>query len=110
MPRIETDAPGRTLITTSETTHGTAHDRMDALRAARGRFIAHQPGFMASRRAVNDAQTRMANPATRAKRDILQAIQRSDELGDYDLPLATLFSRAEPMPYDTMATCEGGQR
>jgi heme-degrading monooxygenase HmoA len=109
MPRIETDAPGQTVITTFEMTPGTAQDLMDELRAAYDGFISRQPGFMGAGLHMNDAQTRIANYSIWAKRDDFQAMLRSDEMREYNRRFAALCSRFEPVMYEVMATYEGGQ-
>ncbi|MCM2561728.1 antibiotic biosynthesis monooxygenase [Lutimaribacter sp. EGI FJ00015] len=104
MPRISSDTPCQTVITTFEMTPGTCQDLMDELTDAFENFISKQPGFIASGLHVNDAQTRIANYSQWARREDFQAMLRSEEMRRRNRRIAALCTRFEPVMYDVVAS------
>lgn len=94
----------QTIITTFETTPGTAADLLDALGAAYDAFIRHQPGFISAAIHVNDAQTRIANYSQWQRREDFQAMLRSPEMRERNRHIATLCSRFEPVMVEVVET------
>lgn len=93
---------GQTVITTFEMTPGTASDLMEALKAAYAGFISHQPGFIAARLHMNDAQTRIANYSQWRSREDFLAMLRTDEMRDHNRTFAGLCRSFEPVMYEVL--------
>ncbi len=102
MPTISTNFAGRTVITTFETTPGTAQDLIDALTDAYSSFISRQPGFISAVVHMNDAQTRVANYSQWTRREDFQAMLRTPEMRERNRAIAGLCSRFEPVMYEIM--------
>lgn len=102
MVQVSRDFAGQTIITTFEMTPGTAHDLMEALRAAYADFIRHQPGFIGAALHMNDAQTRIANYSQWQRREDFLAMLRTPEMRDRNRVFAGLCSRFEPVMYEVM--------
>ena len=100
MPTISTNFAGQTVITTFETTPGTAQDLIDALTDAYATFISRQPGFISAAIHMNDAQTRVANYSQWTRREDFQAMLRTPEMRERNRVIATLCSRFEPVMYE----------
>lgn len=100
MPTISADFTGQTVITTFEMSPGTAHDLMEALKAAYAEFIRHQPGFIGAGLHMNDAQTRIANYSQWQRREDFLAMLRTPEMRERNRVIGSLCSRFEPVMYD----------
>lgn len=100
MPNTTDTTPTQIVITTFEMTPGTCQDLLDALNNAYRDFISHQPGFIAAKLHVNDAQTRIANYSQWARREDFQAMLRSDEMRSRNRKINELCRSFEPVMYD----------
>ncbi len=103
MPQIASPSSVQTVLTTFETSPGTCHDLLDALKDAYGEFISHQPGFVAAGLHVNDAQTRIANYSQWRRREDFMAMLRSDEMRARNRRFSELCRSFEPVMYDVAA-------
>ena len=103
MPRISTDIPCQTVITTFEVTPGTCADLLDLLRDALAEFISKQPGFISAALHVNDAQTRIANYSQWERREDFLAILRTDEMRRRSREFNALCKSFEPVMYSVEA-------
>ncbi|MDZ4095598.1 MAG: antibiotic biosynthesis monooxygenase family protein [Paracoccaceae bacterium] len=102
MAEISPDFHGQTVITTFEMTPGTAADLLEALQAAYGEFIRHQPGFLGAGLHMNDAQTRIANYSKWRRREDFQAMLRTPEMRERNRVIAGLCRGFEPVMYEVM--------
>lgn len=102
MPTISTEFAGQTVITTFETTPGTAQDLIDELIDAFESFVRHQPGFISAALHMNDAHTRVANYSQWMRREDFQAMLRAPEMRERNRRIAALCSRFEPVMYEVM--------
>ena len=93
----------QTVLTTFEVTPGTCEDLMDLLVQAYDSFISRQPGFIAARLHVNDAQTRIAVYSQWHGREDFQAMLRSEEMRRRNREINTLCRSFEPVMYDLAA-------
>jgi quinol monooxygenase YgiN len=100
MLKITQNAECQTVITTFETSPGTAQDLMDALQDAFEMFVSKQPGFIAAGLHINDAQTRIANYSQWEQREDFLAMLRSDEMRDRNRHINTLCKSFEPVMYE----------
>ena len=98
--KIPAEPTCQTVITTFEMTPGTAHDLMEALKAAYDDFISKQPGFISAALHMNDAQTRIANYSQWAKREDFQAMLRTEEMRERNRVIHGLCRSFEPVMYD----------
>ena len=94
----------QTVLTTFEMTPGTCQDLLDLLTGAYADFISHQPGFIAARLHVNDAQTRIANYSQWQRREDFQAMLRTEEMRRRNREINALCRSFEPVLYDLAAT------
>lgn len=106
MPRIETDRPCQTVVTTFETGPGTCQDLLDELSDAYEAFIRHQPGFIAAALHVNDALTRIASYSQWRRREDFMAMLRSDEMRARNRRINALCRSFEPVMYEVASTFE----
>lgn len=104
MPHSASSQNYQTVLTTFEMTPGTCQDLLDLLTDAYRSFIAHQPGFIAVRLHVNDAQTRIASYSQWQQREDFQAMLRSDEMRRRNREITALCRSFEPVLYDVAAT------
>ncbi|MFZ5709454.1 MAG: antibiotic biosynthesis monooxygenase family protein [Pseudomonadota bacterium] len=102
MPTISTEFAGQTVITTFETTPGTAQDLIDELIDAFESFVRHQPGFISAALHMNDAHTRVANYSQWMRREDFQAMLRAPEMRERNRRISALCSRFEPVMYEVM--------
>ena len=102
MPTDATQAAPQIVITTFEMTPGTCQDLLDALNDAYQQFISNQPGFIAAKLHVNDAQTRIANYSQWQCRADFQAMLRSDEMRARNRKINELCRSFEPVMYDVV--------
>lgn len=100
MPRIAQDFHGQTVITTFEMSPATAHDLMEALRAAYDEVIRHQAGFIAAGLHMNDAMTRICNYSQWARREDYQAMLRTPEMRARNKAIGALCREFEPVMYE----------
>jgi quinol monooxygenase YgiN len=100
MPKISSDNPFQTVITTFEMTPGTCQDLLDALTDAYDNFISKQPGFIGAGLHVNDAQTRIANYSQWERREDFQAMLRTEEMRNRNRAINDLCKSFEPVMYD----------
>lgn len=103
MPKIATDAPLQTVITTFEMTPGTCQDLLEALTEAYNEFISKQPGFIAAGLHVNDAQTRIANYSQWERREDFQAMLRTPEMRERNRRINEMCRSFEPVMYEVTA-------
>ncbi|MBM9595284.1 antibiotic biosynthesis monooxygenase family protein [Roseitranquillus sediminis] len=97
----------QTVITTFEVNPGTCQDLLDELSDAYESFISRQPGFIAARLHVNDAQTRICNYSRWERREDFLAMLRSTEMRQRNRRLTSLCRSFEPVLYDVAATFGG---
>jgi quinol monooxygenase YgiN len=97
-------AETQTIITTFEMTPGTCQDLLDALTEAYAEFISVQPGFIAARLHVNDAQTRIANYSQWRCREDFLALLRTPEMRKRNRKFNSLCRSFEPVLYEVAAT------
>ncbi|EKE71713.1 MULTISPECIES: antibiotic biosynthesis monooxygenase family protein [Roseobacteraceae] len=100
MPTISKDNACQTVITTFETTPGSAHDLMEALQSAYAEVISKQPGFISAALHINDAQTRIANYSQWTKREDYQAMLRTDEMRKRNRVINGMCKTFEPVMYE----------
>lgn len=104
MPKIETDRPYQTVLTTFETGPGSCQDLLDELTDAYQAFIRHQPGFIAAALHVNDALTRIANYSQWEKREDFMAMLRSTEMRERNRRINAMCRSFEPVMYEVAMT------
>ena len=102
MPNVSNDTALQIVITTFEMSPGTCQDLLDALTDAYSAFISKQPGFVAAKLHVNDAQTRIANYSQWTRREDFQAMLRSDEMRKRNREINELCRSFEPVMYDVV--------
>jgi quinol monooxygenase YgiN len=100
MPVIKKGQPCQTVLTTFETTPGSAHDLMEALQSAYAEVISKQPGFISAALHINDAQTRIANYSQWQKREDFQAMLRTEEMRKRNREINGMCKSFEPVMYD----------
>jgi quinol monooxygenase YgiN len=100
MPVIKRGQPCQTVLTTFETTPGSAHDLMEALQSAYAEVISKQPGFISAALHINDAQTRIANYSQWQKREDFQAMLRTEEMRKRNREINGMCKSFEPVMYD----------
>jgi quinol monooxygenase YgiN len=103
MPQISKEFQGQTVITTFETSPAHCFDLIDAVEAAYGEVIRHQPGFLAAGLHVNDARTRVCTYSQWLRREDYQAMLRTPEMRERNRHINTLCRSFEPVMYDVAA-------
>jgi len=100
MPTISKDKACQTVLTTFETTPGSAQDLMEALQSAYAEVISKQPGFISAALHINDAQTRIANYSQWTTREDYQAMLRTDEMRKRNRVINGMCKTFEPVMYE----------